>query len=77
MLASVRGLTAYLAFHRVRLTEFKPYVTRVTEALRREVEAGAEQAGVAIEYVHDASLSKEELAKLGQARDARRASAPS
>jgi hypothetical protein len=62
LLASVRGLTAYLAFHGVRLTEFKSYVTRVTDVIRRDVEAGAERAGIAIEYVNDASLSKEELA---------------
>ncbi len=62
LLASVRGLAAYLAFSGVRLTEFKPYVTRVTDMIRREVEAGAQQAGVAIEYVNDSSLSKEELA---------------
>ncbi len=62
LLASVRGLTAYLAFSGVRLTEFKPYVTQVTEEIRREVEAGAERAGVAITYVNDSSLSKEELA---------------
>jgi len=60
-LASARGLTAYLAFCGVRLTEFKPYVTRVTDVIRREVEAGAQRAGVAIEYVNDSSLSKEEL----------------
>jgi hypothetical protein len=62
LLASVRGLTAYLAFHGVRLTEFKTYVTGVTDAIRREVEAEAQRAGVAIAYVNDASLSKEELA---------------
>jgi hypothetical protein len=62
LLASVRGLSAFLAFHSVRLTEFKPYVTGVTDVIRREVEAGAERAGVAIEYVNDAALSKEELA---------------
>ena len=43
-MASVRGLTAYLAFCGVRLTEFKPYVTSVTDVIRREVEAGAERA---------------------------------
>lgn len=62
LLASVRGLTAFLAFRSVRLTEFKEYVTAVTTAIRRQVEAGAEQAGVAIEYVNDPSRSKEELA---------------
>lgn len=62
LLASTRGLTAYLAFCGVRLTEFKPYVTKVTDMIRREVEAGAEQAGVAIEYVNDSALSKEERA---------------
>ena len=67
LLASARGLTAYLAFCGVRLTDFKSYVTGATEAIRREVEAGAQRAGIAIEYVNDSSLSKEELAaKLGQ-----------
>jgi len=46
----------------VRLTEFKPYVTAVTEQIRREVEAQAQRAGVAIEYVNDSSKSKEQLA---------------
>jgi hypothetical protein len=32
-----------LAFVGVRLTEFKPYVTQVTDVIRREVEAGAER----------------------------------
>jgi hypothetical protein len=62
LLASVRGLTAYLAFCGVRLKEFKPYVTGVTDEIRREVEAEAQRAGVAIEYVNDSSLSKEDLA---------------
>jgi hypothetical protein len=62
LLASTRGLTAYLAFRGVRLTEFKPYVIHVTDAIRRGVEAAAERAGVAIEYVNDSSLSKEEVA---------------
>jgi len=62
LLASVRGLTAFLAFAHVRLTEFKPYVTAVTEQIRREVEAQAQRAGVAIEYVNDSSKSKEQLA---------------
>lgn len=62
LLASVRGLTAFLAFRSVRLTEFKDYVTAVTDTIRRQVEAGAEQAGVAIEYVNDPSRSKEDLA---------------
>ena len=62
LLASVRGLTAYLACSHVRLTEFKPYVTAVTERIRRAVEAQAQNAGLAIEYVNDTSLSKEQLA---------------
>jgi len=62
LLASVRGMTAFLAFHSVRLTEFKPYVTAVTDQIRRQVEAQAQRAGVAIAYVNDSSLSKEELA---------------
>ena len=62
LLASVRGLTAFLAFAHVRLTEFKPYVTAVTDRIRREVEAEAQRAGVAIEYVNDSALSKEERA---------------
>jgi hypothetical protein len=62
LLASVRGLTAYLTFRGVRLTDFKPYVTEVTEKIRREVAVAAEQAGVAIHYVNDSSRSKEALA---------------
>jgi hypothetical protein len=62
LLASVRGMTAFLAFRSVRLTEFKGYVTAVTDGIRREVEAGARQAGIAIAYVNDSSRSKEELA---------------
>jgi hypothetical protein len=62
LLASTRGLAAYLAFVGVRLTEFKPYVTHVTDVIRREVEAGAERASVPIEYLNSSSLSKEALA---------------
>lgn len=62
LLASARGLTAFLAFRSVRLTEFKDYVTAVTADIRRQVEAGAEQAGLAVAYVNDPSRSKEELA---------------
>jgi len=62
LLASVRGLTAFLAFAHVRLADFKPYVTAVTDQVRRQVEAQAQRAGVAIEYVNDSSKSKEELA---------------
>src|SRR2546422_8049855 len=62
LLATVHGLTAYLAFHNVRLNDFKPFVTEVTDNIRRAVEAGAERAGLAVHYVNDTSLSKEERA---------------
>jgi hypothetical protein len=62
LLASVRGLTAFLAFRHVLLKDFKPYVTSVTDAIRQQVETGAQEAGVAIEYLNDARRSKEELA---------------
>lgn len=62
LLASARGLTAFLAFRHVRLTEFKPYVTAVTDTIRRQVEAQAEQAGVPVTYVNDSAQSKEDLA---------------
>lgn len=62
LLASVRGMAAYMSYYGVLLNEFKSYVTRVTDVIRGEVEAGAERAGVEIEYVNDPSLSKEELA---------------
>ena len=62
LLASVRGLRAYLAFQRVLLKDFKPYVTGVTDRIRGEVEARAEAAGVPVTYINDSSQSKEELA---------------
>jgi hypothetical protein len=62
LIASVRGLTAYLAFRNVRLNNFKPYVTEVTDRIRAETEAMAKEAGVEIEYVNNAHISKEELA---------------
>ena len=62
LLASVAGLSSYLAFRGVLLKEFKPYVTGVTETIRQQVEAGAEAAGVKVEYVNDSSVSKEDRA---------------
>ncbi len=62
MLASVAGLSSYLAFRGVLLKEFKPFVTGVTETIRREVEAGAEVARMRVEYLNDSSVSKEERA---------------
>src|SRR5262249_52528233 len=67
LLASVRGLTAFLAFRSVRLTEFKEYVTAVTADIRRPGEAQAEQTGLAIEYVNESPRAKESLpAQLAQ-----------
>ena len=62
LLASVRGLSAFLAFRGVLLKDFKTYVTGVTDRIREEVETGAQRAGVAIEYVNGSSISKEEFA---------------
>jgi hypothetical protein len=62
LLANVRGLGAFLARHGVRLNDFASYVSGVTDRIRDEVKVGAEQAGVAIEYVNDSSVSKEQLA---------------
>src|SRR5260370_23274307 len=62
LLASVAGLSSYLAFRGVLLKEFKPFVTGVTETIRREVEAGAEVARMRGEDLHHSSVSKEERA---------------
>jgi hypothetical protein len=62
LLASVRGLGAFLSLSHVRLTEFKPYVTAVTDRIRHAVETQAREAGVAVTYLNDSSLSKEEVA---------------
>jgi hypothetical protein len=62
LLASVAGLSSYLAYRGVLLKEFKPYVTAVTETLRHQVEMGAEAAGIEVQYVNDSSVSKEDLA---------------
>ena len=53
--------------HSVLLKDFKPYVTHVSDTICNEVKAEAKRTGVAIEYVNDSSLSKEELAaELGE-----------
>jgi hypothetical protein len=62
LLASVRGMMAYLWSCHVLLKDFKTHVTGATDKIRTEVEIGAEQAGLEIEYVNNAKLSKEELA---------------
>jgi hypothetical protein len=63
LLASTPGLGAYLAASGVRLTDFKGYVTGVTDRIRAAVEAEAERIGVAITYVNDPSRSKEQVAE--------------
>jgi hypothetical protein len=61
-LASVRGFGAFLAAHHILLKDFKPYVAAVTDRIRREVEAEADRAGVAIHYLNDSTVSKEAVA---------------
>jgi hypothetical protein len=62
LLASVEGLSRYLAFRGVLLKDFKPYVTHVTDEIRQQVERGAATAGRKIIYVNDSQASKEQLA---------------
>lgn len=69
LLASLRGLTNFLAFHGVLHMDFKKYVTGVTDTLREQVESAATAAGHRIEYLNDPGTSKEDVA----ARIAKRA----
>jgi hypothetical protein len=69
LLASVPGLTKFLAFKSVLLKDFKAYVTGVTDEIRQQVEAGATASGLKVIYVNDSQISKEELA----AEEAKRA----
>jgi hypothetical protein len=62
LLASARGLGAFLGMQKIRLNDFAAYVTGVTDRIRDEVTSASKQAGVPIEYVNDSSVSKEELA---------------
>jgi hypothetical protein len=62
LLASVQGLSRFLAFQGVLLKDFKSYVTGVTEQIRQQVETDAVAAGRTIIYVNDSQASKEELA---------------
>lgn len=62
LIASVRGLSSYLAFRRILLKDFKPYVTQVTEQIVSQVKARSAADGVPIVYVNDSQRSKEELA---------------
>jgi hypothetical protein len=63
LLANVLGMGRFLAFEGVLLRDFKPYVTSVTDRIRREVEDGAAAAGRKVIYLNDAQVSKEELAE--------------
>lgn len=62
LIASVRGLSSYLAFHNLLLKDFKPYVTGVTEQILSQTKAQAASSGVPITYVNDSHVSKEDLA---------------
>jgi hypothetical protein len=62
LIASVRGMKSFMAYHHLLLKEFKPYVTGITAEIRQQVEAGAAVAGMKVEYVNDSKVSKEELA---------------
>jgi hypothetical protein len=69
LLASVNGLTKFLAFKSILLKDFKTYVTGVTDEIRQQIEAGASASGLKVIYVNDSQASKEHLA----AEEAKRA----
>jgi hypothetical protein len=62
LLASARGMAAFLGMQKIRLKDFATYVSGITDHIRDEVKTAANRAGVPVEYVNNSSLSKEELA---------------
>jgi hypothetical protein len=62
LLASLRGMTRFLAFHGVLFKHFKAYAQEATERIKRDVQQQAEALGRPIRYLHDSQIRKEEVA---------------
>jgi len=62
LIATVHGLSSYLAYQRILLKDFKSYVTGVTEQILTQTKSQALAQGVPIHYVNDSQVSKEDLA---------------
>ena len=63
LLASLRGLSRWLAHHGVLLKSFKGFAMGLTDTIKQSTERLAEQAGRPLHYLHSSSLRKEDFAR--------------
>ena len=68
LIASVRGLSSFLAYRGILLKDFKSYVTDTTDSLRRSVERAAADLGRPLLFLNHQGR-KEDLATDIAARD--------
>ena len=62
-LASLRGMSSYMAVHGILLKDFGDWAKEITATLRRACAARAESLGIPLRYLDRAGLDKEALAR--------------